>query len=588
VTAINRGGCHPVPPLVVTMPQIISRANTARATFLLALAGLVVASVAAAPSALPPDRNQAVPADAQVSVLVQPSPFEPGIVCNGTFVAHDLPHTTQASLPVPRLFDSNGSGLAVNDLDGDGDTDIVLADLAGPVSILWNEGDLRFERQALSMLRKARAVALVDVDGDGLLDIALTNGIAAPAVFRNLGERTFRLTPLPGVNQPAYAMNWADLDADGDLDLVTGSYDAGRQMESGSNYLFAAPAGVNVYLQEDGSWQRQQLHETAQALAVGLWDLNDDARLDIWVGNDFDEYDRLWLQAEDGTWQPADLFEDTSHSTMGIDRGDLDNNGSAEYFATDMKPSTIGPQVMAQWVPLMNAAEKTRLRDDPQLSENVLQFWRGDRFVNEGYERKIDATGWSWSGKFGDLDNDGALDLYVVNGMIAGDLLHYLPGGELVEENQVLRNDGSGQFMPAGEWGLGSTRSGRSMSMADFDGDGDLDIVVNNLNSPAQLFENRLCSAGTSVEVDLRWPGSANPFALGAVATLHTDRSTLVRDVRAVSGYLSGDSTRLHFGVPAGAVLEQLEIRWPDGAVSRIDAPDTNRLLTITRRQAVP
>ena len=307
------------------------------------------------------------------------------------------------------------------------------------------------------------------------------------------------------------------------------------------------PAGVNVYLQEDGTWQRQQLHETAQALAVGLWDLNDDSRLDIWVGNDFDEYDRVWLQAADGTWQPADLFEDTSHSTMGIDRGDLDNNGSAEYFATDMKPSTIGPQVIAQWVPLMNAAEKTRLHDDPQLSENVLQFWRGDRFVNEGYERKIDATGWSWSGKFGDLDNDGALDLYVVNGMIAGDLLHYLPGGELVEENQALRNDGSGDFMPATEWGLGSTRSGRGMSMADFDGDGDLDIVVNNLNSPAQLFENRLCSAGTSVEVDLRWPDSANPFALGAVATLHTDRGTLVRDVRAVSGYLSGDSTRPAF-----------------------------------------
>ena len=72
-----------------------------------------------------------------------------------------------------------------------------------------------------------------------------------------------------------------------------------------------------------------------------------------------------------------------------------------------MKPSTIGPQVMAQWGPLMNAAEKTRLRDDPQLSENVLQSWRGDRFVNEGYSRKIDATGWSWSGKFGDLDTDG-------------------------------------------------------------------------------------------------------------------------------------------------------------------------------------
>ncbi|MCB0136037.1 MAG: VCBS repeat-containing protein, partial [Caldilineaceae bacterium] len=393
---------------------MITKAISLRTITVLTLLVLIGGCVAPAVPAFPDQPGERVEAvRSEVAVQVQVSPLQPGSLCSDTFVAHDLPHTTQAALPVPRLFDSNGSGLAVNDLDGDGDMDIVLADLAGPVSILWNEGDLRFARQELSLLRKARAVALVDVDGDARLDITLTNGIAAPAHFRNVGDRTFELTPLLGVNQPAYAMNWADLDADGDLDLVTGSYDAGRQVESGSNYLFAAPAGVNVYLQQDGSWQRQQLAETAQALAISLWDLNGDGRLDIWVGNDFDEFDQVWLQGADGDWQAADLFEDTTHSTMSIDRGDLDGDGSTEYFATDMKPSTIGPQVMAQWVPLMNAAEKTRLRDDPQLSENVLQSWRGDRFVNEGYSRKIDATGWSWSGKFGDLDTDGDLDLYV-------------------------------------------------------------------------------------------------------------------------------------------------------------------------------
>ncbi|MCW5843423.1 MAG: CRTAC1 family protein [Caldilinea sp.] len=551
-------------------------------TLLVFIGGCVAPAVPAFPDQ-PGERAEAV--RSEVAVQVQVSPLQPGSPCSDTFVAHDLPHTTQAALPVPRLFDSNGSGLAINDLDGDGDEDIVLGDLAGPLAILWNEGGLTFTRQELGIFRRARSIALVDVDGDGALDITATNGVAAPAVFRNMGDRTFSLLPLPGMNQPAYAMNWADLDADGDLDLVTGSYDAGRQVESGSNYLFDAPAGVNVYLQQDGSWQRQQLAETAQALAISLWDLNGDDRLDIWVGNDFDEFDQVWLQGADGGWEPADFFEDTTHSTMSIDRGDLDGDGSTEYFATDMKPSTIGPQVMAQWVPLMNAAEKTRLRDDPQLSENVLQSWRGDRFVNEGYSRKIDATGWSWSGKFGDLDTDGDLDLYVVNGMIAGDLLDYLPGGELVEENQALRNDGRGQFLPAAEWGLGSTRSGRSMSMADLDGDGDLDVVVNNLNSPAQLFENRLCAAGTALTLDLRWPGPANPYALGAVVTLETDRGTLVRDVRAVSGYLSGDATQLHFGIPAGAMLEELAVRWPDGATSVVDSPAAGHHLTITRSQ---
>ncbi len=569
------------------MSMTISRVNTARATLLLALAGLVVACAAAVPPVLPTESEQAMPAGAHAAVQVQASPFQPAAVCNGTFVAHDLAHVARAALPVPRLFDSNGSGLAVNDLDGDGDEDIVLGDLAGPLAILWNEGGLNFTRQELSLFRRARGVATVDVDGDGALDIAATNGIAAPAIFRNQGDRRFALYPLPGVNQPAYAMNWADLDGDGDLDLVTGSYDAGRQMESGSNYLFAAGAGVNVYLHADDGWQRQQLAESAQALAISLWDLNDDGRPDIWVGNDFDELDQVWLQRADGGWEPAAPFEDTSaqhheHRPRRPRRQRRRRILRHRHEAVHRRaadPRRLG------------AADGRRHQDPPARRsadlENVLQVRRGDRFVNEGYDRKIDATGWSWSGKFGDLDSDGALDLYVVNGMIAGDLLHYLPAGELVEENQALRNLGDGQFLPADGWGLASQRSGRSMSMADFDDDGDLDIVVNNLNSPAQLFENRLCAVGTDLQVSLRWPGSANPFAVGATVLLHTDRGTLARDVRAVSGYLSGDSARLHFGIPAGATLAQLAIRWPDGAISTVDlpgdSPAAGRHLTVTR-----
>jgi hypothetical protein len=510
-----------------------------------------------------------------------PEPAEP---CSGTFVAYDLDHTTQAPGAVARLFDSNGSGLAVADLDGDGNQDIVLGNLAGATSILWNQGDLEFDRQELPGVLRIRAVAAVDVNGDGRQDIALTNGAGAPAVFLNQGNRTFRLAPLPGVRRPAYAMNWNDLDGDGDLDLVAGSYDAGRMVETGSNYLFSEGAGVNVYLHDGDAWQSTQLTTTANALAIGLWDLNGDRRPDIWVGNDFDDRDEIWLQVDDG-WQPATPFRRYSHSTMGIDRGDLDGNGAGEFFTTDMKPYRRDPQTTAAWLPLMEKGYQSRRQDSPQISENTLQVWTGDRYQNQAYERSIDAAGWGWSGKFGDLDLDGDLDLYVVNGMIAADLLAHLPDGELVEENQAFRNDGTGHFAVARAWGLGSTRSGRGMSMADFDLDGDLDIVVNNLGSPAQLFENRLCAEGAGLEVDLRQPGTANPFAVGATALLHTDKGVLLRDVRAVSGYLSGDPARLHFGIPQGAVVEMVEIRWPDGAVSQVEKPAEGQLLTITRKQ---
>jgi hypothetical protein len=510
-------------------------------------------------------------------IVVTETPFaaatEP---CTGGFVATDLPHITQAPGETTRLFDSNGAGLAVGDLDGDGADDIVLANLSGPASILWNQGDLHFEKQSLAQLYRARTVAIVDVNGDGQQDIVFAGGSATPAFLENRGERAFKLAALPGVTKVAYALNWSDLEGDGDLDLVTGSYDSGRMMETGANYLFEDGAGVNVYRNENGVFARTRLVAGSQALAVSLWDLNGDHLPDIWVGNDFDEPDRVWFQQADGAWAAAMPFGRYSHSTMGIEAADITGDGQLDFFTTDMKPYVRDPKTSASWLPLMQPMYKERTFDDPQISENVLQVRSGERFKNQAYDRRIDASGWSWSGKFGDLDTDGDLDLYVVNGMIAADLLHHLPGDELVEENRALRNDGSGHFEPVTAWGLGSTRSGRGMSMADF--------VVNNLNTPAQLFENRLCGAGAALEIDLRQPGTANPFAVGAIVTVETNRGNLLRDVRAVSGYLSGDTSRLHVGLAGDTLVTALEVRWPDGAISRMDAPVAGQLLTITRR----
>ena len=166
--------------------------------------------------------------------------------------------------------------------------------------------------------------------------------------------------------------------------------------------------------------------------------------------------------------------------------------------------------------------------------------------------------------------------------MAEAEIFNYLPNHELVEENQALRNDGTGYFVPAPEWRLGSTLGGRGMSMADLDGDGDLDIVVNNLRGPAQLFENRLCG-GPGLEIDLRWPRSKNTRALGATLVLHTSAGTYYRDVRAASGYLSGDPARVHFGVPTNVTASRLEIRWPDGRVSLVDGVTPHMLLNVTR-----
>ena len=400
--------------------------------------------------------------------------------------------------------------------------------------------------------------------------------------WHNEGGRTFRRRVLPGIANPAYALNWGDLDNDGDLDLVTASYDAGFLADIGNEYLLGNNGGVYVYANQAGTFHPTRLSNGAQALALALWDLNGDGQLDILVGNDFAVPDDLWLRQGEG-WQASEPFATTAYSTMSLDQGDIDNNGSAELFAADMNPYDIAPATLAQWLPVINRmSQGSRLRSNVQKMANVLQVNEGGSWREEATARGIQATGWSWTSRFGDLDNDGFLDLYVVNGMIEAGTFGHLPDDELVEANQVYRNDGRGYFTSMTQWDLASTRSGRSMIMADLDRDGDLDIVVNNLRSAAQLFENRLCG-GRSVQIALQWPSVQNRDGVGATLTLYTSIGTLTRDVRAASGYLSGDAPLVHFGLPVDATVERLAVRWPDGGVSRIPLTASGLLVTVTR-----
>jgi hypothetical protein len=556
----------------------------------LALLALTACSPLAAPARSVAPR----PADA-LAVTVAAAPLAAPSDCAGAFVARDLDHTTTTPGHTARMFEGNGSGVAIGDLDDDGKLDVVLANSHGPNTLLWNRGALQFRAERMAQ-GDSRAVNLVDVDGDNRLDMVFTRRMGGLSYWRNVPSASTPLSPggrgageegvafaqeqLPGVALPAYSMAWGDLNGDGALDLAAGSYDAELLSGRSSSFLMGSAAGVYVYERAGAGYRATQLARKAQALAIALFDVNGDGRRDILAGNDFAVRDGAWVRAGAG-WAEAHPFARTSQSTMSFDSGDVDNDGTPELFATDMKPYDTSVATLATWQPMMVEMFSPLPLGDPQIVENTLQVRDGASFRNQGYARGVAATGWSWSGVFGDLDNDGAQDLYVANGMIEAELFDYLPRGELVERNQALRNDGSGNFTPAPEWGLGSERSGRGMAMADLDGDGDLDIVINNLRSPAQLFENRLC--GSALEVELRWPASPNTHALGATATLHTSAGSFTRDVRASAGYLSGPSSRLHFGVPEGATAEWLEVRWPDGRVSAVEGPTVGSLLRLTR-----
>ncbi|MEL6272658.1 MAG: CRTAC1 family protein, partial [Chloroflexota bacterium] len=399
---------------------------------------------------------------------------------------------------------------------------------------------------------------------------------------RNLGERqSAEREALPGVIEPAYSMAWGDLDADGDLDAVTGSYDAELELKLRDTFMLGEGAGIFYYENDGGQFTQQRLAESSQALVVYLHDVNNDSAPDIMVGNDFEPIDRYWLNTPDG-WQQTEIADVMTHSTMSYTAADINNDGAAELYATDMKPYSEDDATMQAWAPVMDRMmSMPMLEGDPQVMENVMLITEAAGYTNIGSDMGLDATGWSWSSKFGDLDSDGLLDLYVVNGMIAEDLFGHLPDDELVEENQAFRNVDGTTFQPAPQWNLNATESGRGMSMGDMDNDGDLDIVVNNLLSASMLYENQLC--GNSIQIDLSDSTSRNTYALGAQVTLTTEATTYTRTVQASSGYLSGDPARVHFGLPEGETPQTLLIQWPDGTTSQIDSPPADHILSISR-----
>lgn len=552
--------------------------TSVRATLLVVAAALLLAACGRVEQ--PAARVTAPP----VPVRVERSALARQASCQDRFVAHDLGVATGMRMREITTYASNGAGLAANDLDADGDLDLVLASVDRESSVLWNEGALSFDIQPLDD-RFTRAANTVDVDGDGRLDLVFTHrGTEGVSFWRNTGQAAQRFVrgSLPGVEHFAYAMAWGDLTGDGAPDLVTGAYDVELKSHGLDEQTIAANGGVVLYEQREGGFRARQLTSRAETLALALVDLDGDGRRDIWAANDFALRDGIWLRRDSG-WEASEPFRTTSYSTMSIDWGDVDNSGRMALFTTDMNPGELAPNVLAAWLPVISALEEKHGPQDPQIMANMLQVADGSGgWRNEAARRGVDASGWSWSGKLGDLDNDGLLDIHVVNGMIAANLFGHLPNDELVEPDRTFRNRGGGRMQPAPEWGLASNTSGRGMLMADLDGDGDLDIVVNNLRGQAQLWENRLCG-GEALEVDLRWPGSPNSYALGAELELHTDIGVLRRDVRSASGYLSGDPARVHFGFPAGTGLRELVVRFPDGATARIETPAPQTLLEVTR-----
>ena len=482
-----------------------------------------------------------------VSASIATTPHVDG-ECSGRFVEHELPHRTQGPGNTASTFDGTGAGIATADLDDDGDLDLVIPNLFGTTTIAESRPNADDGFVAHELIEgRFRAAATIDIDADDDMDIVLTTGIGPPVLFRNsgsgeLGDR-FEREQIPGVRAASYAMAWSDLGGDGDLDLITGSYNAELTILRNSPVL-GSDTGVVLHENVNDELVTTRLSADAQALAVATVDVDGDGKTDILVGNDLATPDMVFVDSGTG-WDPVQPFSTTSYSTMSYDAADLDGDGQVELFSTDMAP--MADADLNDYRNVFEDMEAAPRPDDIQTPENVLLERSDDGWVNRGRSLGVEATGWSWSGVFGDLDNDGRQDVFVVNGMRSDLLFDFLPDASLVEQNQVFRNTGDA-MAPMLDWGLNDPAGGRGAVVVDMDNDGDLDIAVNNLDAPAKLFENQLCTGDRSLTVELRWPGTGNLRALGATVVVLDDGDQQHRHMTSSRGYLSGAAPVVHFG----------------------------------------
>jgi hypothetical protein len=467
-----------------------------------------------------------------------PAPFTEEAVARGL-------DFTMADFPQPQGFDGQGSGFA--DLDGDGDPDVVILGRAsGVVGIFENIGGGSFvDRSSTSgipIMVEQQAFAAADYDGDGLIDLYITQHAEPNVLVRNLGGFVFSdvtSTALVGDDGPAAGASWGDFDGDGWLDLYV------------CNYSGFAPYDPNRLYRNNGDGTFTNVAAAQGVDSDGLsfqsvWtDYDKDGDLDLYLSNDRAPLgytpNQLWRN-DDGTL--VDVSEesgaDVSLYSMGVAAGDFDGNGWPDYYVTNI--NTVNYDGI-----------------------NPLLLNQGDGTFVESAEA-AGVANWitSWGAIFFDFDNDTHLDLYVNN---------------MWEPNSFFENDGSFPCSEiAADVGVESTHAGSgevgsevsfTSAVADVDGDGDMDLLVNNLSTKAELFINNEGSTRNWVRYDVVGI-HPNLLAIGVqIETTAGGKTQFHESYAGANGYLGQNELVIHVGLADATIVDQATVRWPSGGPSR-------------------
>ncbi|HTH46686.1 MAG TPA: VCBS repeat-containing protein, partial [Candidatus Limnocylindria bacterium] len=509
-------------------------------------------------------------------------------------------------------------GVVLADLNGDGSLDLLLSANGAGVRCWTNDGHGHFTDVTTNAGTASRlgsmTLALADVDGNGTPDLYIANNRTDD--IRDRGQ--VKLISVKGqVTVPNQLTNRLLL-REGHL-LEYGEPDR-LLLNDGHGQFHAASWTNGTFLDEAGNpllgapldW----------GLTATFRDLNGDGAPDIYVCNDFWTPDRLWLNDGHGHFRaaPALALRQTSGSSMGVDIADVDLDGHPDLFTVDMlsrSPAWRKRQAAAQ---AEGASLPGVIADRPQSLRNTLQLGRGDGTFAEIAEiAGLAAAEWAWQPLFLDVDLDGWPDLLITTGHAhdSQDLdaqtqvdarqpnldgiasaadrrlaftrsllanLHLYP--PLATPLVAFRNRGDLHFDDVtGDWGTGQLGIHHGIALADFDGDGDLDLVINNLNAPAALYRNDTVAPRVAVRLTGRAP---NTQAVGAVVTLHGGAVPTQRQEVVLGGrYLSGSDPQLMFAAGKGNTPMTLEVRWRNGTRREIKEVQADRLSVLTEEAAL-